>query len=83
MEQTECLGRAMEFDMEPIVQRYAREHNVTLNVAREHERELKRYLFLSAQHPRKPYAMKGPVDKLWHTFIIFTHRYSEFCDLAV
>ena len=45
-----------------------------------HEREIKRFLALSAINPGK-YGMRGPLDELWHTFIIFTSAYANFCRL--
>lgn len=46
--------------------------------AKENEIELKRYLTLCA-FSRLPYGMGGDLDDLWHTFIIFTKMYSDFC----
>ena len=45
---------------------------------KEHEREIKRFLALSSLYPGR-YGMRGPLDELWHTFIIFTSWYARFC----
>ena len=76
----ETLVGIMTYPMERIVERYAADHHVPLEVAKEHERELKRYLALAALNPTHEYSMTGPVDGLWHTFILFTRQYAEFCD---
>jgi hypothetical protein len=76
----EQVARAMAFPMTAVVARYAKERELPDAVAREHERELKRYLALCALHPSKEYGMKGPVDDLWHTFLVFTHEYAGFCE---
>jgi hypothetical protein len=78
--QEEVISRAMAFPMDAAVDRYAAEHDLPIEVAREHERELKRYLALCALEPEVSYGMKGPVDDLWHTFITFTRDYAGFCD---
>ncbi|HOO82321.1 MAG TPA: hypothetical protein PK513_07460 [Alphaproteobacteria bacterium] len=41
--------------------------------------ELKRYLFLVAKNKRQ-YGMAGIVDEYWHTFILSTVQYHDFCD---
>jgi hypothetical protein len=79
-EQAETIGRAMAFPMDPIVARYMEEQGLPAEVAREHERELKRYLALCALDSDGAYGMNGPVDELWHTFITFTRDYARFCD---
>ena len=78
--QTEIVERAMAFPLDKIVGRYAKEQGVPLDVAKEHERELRRYLALCAVNPGVPYGMYGAVDDLWHTFVLFTRDYSEFCE---
>jgi hypothetical protein len=79
-EQEDTIAKGMAFPMDPIVDRYMEEQRLPAEVAREHERELKRYLVMCALDPETPYGMKGPVDELWHTFITFTRDYARFCD---
>jgi len=71
---------AMEFPMRPVLERYCQEQGVSIDEARVHERELKRYFVLTARHPDRPYGMKGPADELWHTFLLFTEMYRAFSD---
>ena len=77
----ELISKAMSFDMDHIIARYVEDEEVPTTVAEEHERELKRFLALCAlnEGPEK-YGMRGPVDHLWHTFIMFTKEYHQFCD---
>jgi len=74
------IMRAMSWDLTPVVERYSRESGLPMSVCREHEIELKRYLILCALRRRPVFGMRGPVDDLWHTFIIFTNEYHRFCD---
>ncbi len=76
----EICDYALSFDMGVIVKRYINDYDIAPSVAELHERELKRFLTLIASNPGKTYGMKGPVDDLWHTFIIFTKQYFGFCD---
>ena len=50
------IDRAMTFPMDAIVARYREEQQLPSEVAREHERELKRFLALCALDPGAPYA---------------------------
>ena len=75
----DILARAMSFPMADVLERYAKEQNLPLDITYEHERELKRYLALCAADPASSYGMRGPIDELWHTFILFTEQYSAFC----
>ena len=76
----QVIDLAMGFPMPDVLNRYARDYETSLDYAKRLERELKRYLTLCALNPRKGYAMAGPVDGLWHTFLLFTRLYARFCD---
>jgi hypothetical protein len=70
----------MAFPMEVITQRYSRDHGIPIKVARTHEQEIKRFLILCALNTDMPYAMRGPMDNIWHTFLMFTKDYMSFCE---
>ena len=69
---------ATSFPMDHVVARYRQDFDVSEEEAHAHERELKRFFILIALHPDRPYGMRGPVDDLWHTFLIFTESYQQF-----
>lgn len=71
------------YPLDHVVARYAKDYDVPLSLAREHERELKRFFALAAINPKYDYGMAGPVDKLWHTFILFSKEYAQFCDSLI
>jgi hypothetical protein len=75
----EILERAMNFPMDTVLITYAEKQELPLEIAREHERELKRYLALCAIKPEVVYGMKGPIDQLWHEFVLSTEQYETFC----
>jgi hypothetical protein len=72
------VEKVMAYDIRPVVERYARDHKLSMDDARNHERELKRYFALVAGNPGIVYGMCGPIDELWHTFLTFTMLYEEF-----
>lgn len=76
------LETVERYPMEEIVARYARNENLSIAEAKEHERELKRFLALVCLMPSGTYVMSGPIDKLWHAFIIHTREYQDFCNKA-
>jgi hypothetical protein len=78
--QQRVIDFAMSFPMAEVVKRYAKDYQADLAYAERLERELKRYLILCALDLDKGYAMAGPVDGLWHTFLLFTRLYASFCE---
>ena len=88
MKQSECsvsvervqkvLKLAESYDISDVMQRYKDNTRLPDDVLKEHEREIKRFLTLCSVNPGA-YGMRGPLDELWHTFIIFTSSYARFC----
>jgi hypothetical protein len=72
------IDAAMSYDMTPVMARYGEKTRLPQEALDEHEREIKRFLAMCAMNPGR-YGMRGPLDELWHTFIIFTSAYAEFC----
>ncbi len=78
LDRKEVIEKAMAFPMDKVIYRYQQEKKLSTGQARRHERELKRFLALVALND-KGYGLKGPIDDLWHTFILFTKLYAHFC----
>ena len=74
----EVLAEAVAYDMSDVMQRYQDNTRLPDDVLKEHECEIKRFLAMSSANPGA-YGMRGPLDELWHTFIIFTSSYARFC----
>jgi hypothetical protein len=70
----------LHYPIDQVVERYVEERHVPPELAAEHELELKRFLALNILNPSTRYGMRGPVDDLWHTFILFTREYATFCE---
>ena len=77
---SEVIAVAMAFPMDNVVRRYAKDNGLPLEVAKEHEVEMKKYLALCAIHRGGGLGMSRVIDELWHTFIWFTRDYHRFCD---
>jgi hypothetical protein len=76
---TDIYTKAREFDVGDVLERYAQDTRLPPEVISEHHEELMKFLSMCAACPGK-YGMRGPLDGLWHTFIIFTERYANFCE---
>ena len=74
------VRKAMNFDMSDVKSRFKNEHSAPDSVVNELEKELKRFLILCSISSASSYGMRGPVDDLWHTFVIFTKQYFTFCE---
>lgn len=78
--ETDAFAVANVFDLTPVRERFMREYQVSEIAALRLEQECKRYLVLCALSPGESLSMSGPVDQFWHTFILFTRLYAEFCE---
>lgn len=76
----ELIKKAEAFDLDIVTKRYAKEQELPYAVAKEHEREAKRFLVLCALAEDGTYGMRGPIDEYWHNFITFTQLYVNFCN---
>jgi hypothetical protein len=66
--------------LDHVRERYQTSHHVTATDALLHERELKRYLLLCAEHPDLSLPVSRVVDELWHEFVLHTRDYLAFCN---
>jgi hypothetical protein len=69
------------FDMTEITAKFAEEHNLSEEIAKKYETELKKYFLLRVVQKRR-YGMNGLSDDLWHKFILSTRKYTDFCNQA-
>lgn len=67
-------------DLEKVRARFRRAFGVSEDVARKCEREFKRYLALDFVAGERAHGLYSPlVDEFWHTFLLFSRDYAEFC----
>ena len=67
-----------QYKHEGVISKYIKEFNVSRRKALSHFRQLKEFLFLSSI-VKKPCVPTPEVDASWHTFILFTKEYENFC----
>lgn len=80
------LEEALSYENEDIVERYAEECKISLQESRAIFTETKKWLWLCGRQsceraglPLTLFDELHAVDLMWHTFILFTHDYAEFC----
>lgn len=73
------IDKALNFPIDEIVKRYAKDHNLPISIAKEHSKEVLKFLILCAINPQAGYGMSTVIDEFWHTFIFFTRDYHKFC----
>lgn len=75
------IEKAMKFPIPQVLKRYQKDYEVSEKVAREHEKELKRFLIICAEnHPNSTDMFSQEIDNLWHTFLLFTKDYAQYCN---
>ena len=77
------LEQAVAFPKKHVLQRYMRDRSLPRQVAQEHEAEFCRFIAIHAAFPMHRFGMRGPVDGYWHTFLLFTQSYQQFCQQVV
>jgi hypothetical protein len=73
----ENYGKIANFDIDDVIKRHMKDNHVDIQAAREQAVELKKFLAICSV---TGVGMAGPVDELWHTFVIFTRKYAEICE---
>jgi hypothetical protein len=73
------IARAESFRMDEVMLRYAEDTGRSAKQVEEHVRELKRYLVMVAARG-ETLVMGGPVDELWHTWMLYSRSYVQFCE---
>jgi len=81
------LAEVLEFRRPAIVRRYAKDHGASLQEAETLFRETLKWLYLcyrsSIDCPESGCSMTPDLEKIdwmWHTFLLFTKDYAEFCE---
>ena len=72
------LDRAQAYCLDEVLLSYAEKTGLSGPELDEQVRELKRYLVLRVL-TGETFPMAGPLDDLWHTWMLFSHSYVGFC----
>lgn len=75
------IQKVMDYPIPHVVARFCKDHGVSKEDAKKYERELKRYLILASEYSGSNLPMMSTeVDNFWHTFLLFTKDYQNFCN---
>jgi hypothetical protein len=69
---------ALSFENKAILQKFCVEQSITEQEAEDYFMELKKFLYLCA-NCNQTLAPSVEIDKIWHTFILFTKEYRNYC----
>jgi hypothetical protein len=72
-------AKIFDYDLSFVTKRFSEEQNIDLETASLYESEIKKYFYLRFIQKRR-YGMLGLADEYWHTFIIYTKIYHDFCE---
>ena len=73
------LNEIMAYENEKLLQRYILDYGISRDVAERCFTELKRFLIVCAMKPGYKVTSQ-PIDSMWHTFLLFTKQYKDFCE---
>jgi hypothetical protein len=83
--QIASLEEALAYRHPGVVRRYAKEQHASPQEAEEVFRETLKWLYLCARGIRADVGCAmtveiGQLDEMWHTFLLFTRDYADFCE---
>jgi hypothetical protein len=83
LELVDRKAKALSYENAEVVDSFRANHDVSLEEARELFEDTKKWLWLCGTRPRSMrLTVFGPMkrlDEMWHTFILFTREYTEYC----
>jgi hypothetical protein len=72
------INLALSFENKAILQKFRFEQDASEQTAEDYFMELKKFLYLCA-NTKQTLAPSAEIDKIWHTFILFTKEYRNYC----
>ncbi len=69
---------ALSFENPDIVTKFCEEHSIDEITGNQYFQEVKKFLYLCANTTDR-LAPSAELDKIWHTFILFTKEYRQYC----
>jgi hypothetical protein len=73
------LGDILAYSNPRVVDRYSKDYNTSDEQAVRCFDALKQFMYVCAAVPGYKVTSE-PIDGMWHTFLLFTKAYREFCD---
>jgi hypothetical protein len=69
---------ALSYENADIITKFCSEYDIEQELAKEYFIEVKKFLYLCANTTDR-LAPTAEIDKIWHTFILFTKDYRQYC----
>lgn len=69
---------ALSYENADIIEKFCSEYGVEQELAKDYFIEVKKFLYLCANTTDR-LAPSAEIDKIWHTFILFTKDYRQYC----
>lgn len=69
----------LSYQHDRVLERYAIDFGVSKDEARRNFEAFKEFMVVCAVKPG-PKVTSDPIDRMWHTFLLFTKDYKEFCE---
>ena len=73
------LADILSYENDRVLARYSADYGVSLDDAKRSFEALKGFMVICAVKPG-PKVTSDPIDKMWHTFLLFTREYKVFCE---
>jgi len=73
------IPEILAYENDRLLRRYAEDHGATIDESRRCFKALKEFLIVCAVKPGYK-VTSDPVDQMWHTFLLFTKDYRQFCE---
>lgn len=70
--------KILSYKNEGVIQKYSKEHHVSLSEASLRFEEMKKFLYICATR-KGAFSPSKVIDDVWHTFLLFTRDYNDFC----
>lgn len=72
------INLALSYENADIIEKFCSEYGFEQELAKEYFIEVKKFLYLCSNTTEK-LAPSAEIDKIWHTFILFTKEYRQYC----
>lgn len=72
------INLALSYENADIVEKFSIEYEAEQEIAKQYFVEVKKFLYLCANTTDR-LAPSAEIDKIWHTFILFTKDYRQYC----
>lgn len=74
------INKILDYTNEKILLKYSNDYGKSTSEAKNYFHELKKFLYICSIS-KEPLAPSKEIDNIWHTFILFSKDYRNFCSI--